>query len=228
MKIFWILLLFLPAIAVAESFQSAFSGFGMQGINGSAGFGFANYQVKTPVSNFRMGQGVFVYAGAERQMGESPFFITVAFNYMTTSGQSFYDYTTLGGVRYQGTDIGFDSNNYQVGLGLKFKFFPSGWARPYVEGGGLFGYHEIKYSSGTQNIAITSGTGNAGDYKKKDGLTGLGYYGEGGLEVDFSEKFGVRSGVRYQETTTQPFETLGGQKVKFTTTIFQIAFLKKF
>ncbi|MBY0314474.1 MAG: outer membrane beta-barrel protein [Bdellovibrionales bacterium] len=212
----------LPTLAQAQNFESAFSAIGLRGITGYAGFGFASYEVTTPSDRFRMDQGIFVYAGVERRFGTSPFFITAAFNYLKTNGESFYDYTTLGGTQYTGQDIGYSASNYQIGMGLKMKLFADSWARPYLEGGGLFGYHELTY---TKNLeTITGGSG----YKRKDGLTGLGYYGEGGIEVDFAETAGIKVGLRYQETTTRPFETLANQKLKFESTIFQIAFLKKF
>lgn len=200
------------------------SGFGMRGIHTYAGFGFADFEVKNPASAFRMDQGIYAFVGGERDINESGTSVTISFNYMTTEGMSFYDYSTLGGVSYTGTDIGFDSSNYQLGLGLKQRFFPNSWLRPYVEGGGLFGYHELKYNGNLGSIVMT-GAGNPNGYKTKDALTGFGYYGEAGVEVDFSDAYGVRIGGRYQITETRKFETLGDQILKFETLVFQFAFL---
>ncbi len=201
------------------------SGFGLKGVNTYGGFGFAEYDVKSPENNFRMDQGIFAFIGGERDINDHGLSVTVSFNYMTTEGQSFYDYSTLGGVRYTGTDIAFDSTNYQLGLGFKQRFFPSGWFRPYVEAGGLFGYHEIKYKGNLSAIQMVAGGGDPNAYKRKDGLTGVGYYGEAGVEVDFSETYGIRVGGRYQITETRAFETLADEKVKFDTLVFQLAFL---
>ena len=143
---------------------------------------------------------------------------------MTTEGMSFYDYSTLGGVRYVGTDIAFDSNNYQLGIGFRQRFFPRSWFRPYVEAGGLFGYHELRYKGNLGGITMI-GAGDANAFKRRDALTGFGYYGEGGIEIDFSETYGIRVGGRYQMTETRAFETLAEQKVKFETLVFQMAFL---
>lgn len=200
------------------------SGFGMKGITTYGGFGFADFDVKSPSSNFRMDQGIFAFIGGERAVNDHGLAVTISFNYMTTEGQSFYDYSTLGGINYSGTDIGFDSANYQLGIGLKQRFFPHSWFRPYIEGGGLFGYHEIKYTDGLGGITMTGG-GDPNAYKRKDGLTGFGYYGEGGIEIDFSETYGVKVGGRYQITETRAFETLAEQKVKFETLVFQLAFM---
>lgn len=223
-----LIIVFLTAMQAAaqQSYRgnSFSSGFGMKGIHAYGGMGFADFEVKSPRTNFRMDQGIYAFIGGERDINERGLSAVLTFNYMTTEGQSFYDYSTLGGVQYTGTDVPFDSTNYQLGLGLKQRFFPSSWFRPYLEAGGLFGYHEIKYNSGGR-ITLAAGAGSPNGFKDKDGLTGFGYYGEGGVEVDFSETYGVKIGARYQVTETRAFETLANQKVKFDTYVFQLGFL---
>ncbi len=196
-----------------------------RGMAGYLGFGVAEFTVLTPTTRFRMDQGTYVYLGGERQIGQTGLFITISVNYMQTSGQSFYDYTTLGGTNYtdNGPEINFDSDHLQLGLGFKFKFFPTSWFRPYGEGGGLFGYHTIRYNA--QPSDLTPGDGG---FKSDDGLTGFGYYAEAGIEVDFSELWGVRAGARYQITETRPFETLGNSKVKYEVRAFQFGIGRKF
>lgn len=224
-----VVLIFILSSASAMA-QSSFrgspfgSGFGLKGVNTYGGFGFADFEVKNPENNFRMDQGIYAFIGGERDLNEHGLSVTISFNYMTTEGQSFYDYSTLGGVNYAGTDIAFDSTNYQLGLGFKQRFFPSSWFRPYIEAGGLFGYHEIKYKGNLSGILMTGG-GDPNGFKRKDGLTGFGYYGEAGIEVDFAETYGVRIGGRYQITETRAFETLAEQKVEFETLVFQLAFM---
>jgi hypothetical protein len=223
----FILILFINSAAWAQSsFRSSpfTSGFGMKGINTYGGFGFTDFEVKSPSSAFRMDRGIFAFIGGEKGLNEIGTSVTISFNYMTTEGQAAYDYSTLSGVGYTGSDIGFDSINYQLGIGLRQRFFPNSWLRPYIEGGGLFGYHEIRYTDNLGSIGVTSG-GDPNGYKRKDGLTGFGYYGEAGLEIDFSETYGVRVGGRYQVTETREFETLGEQKLNFETFVFQLAFL---
>ncbi len=201
------------------------SNLAFRGMAGYLGFGVAEFKVLSPTTRFRMDQGTYIYLGGERQIGQTGLFITISINYMQSSGLSFYDYTTLGGTNYtdNGPEINFDSDHLQLGLGFKFKFFPTGWFRPYGEGGGLFGYHTIKY-----NGAPSDFTPADGGYKSEDGLTGFGYYGEAGVEVDFSELWGMRAGVRYQVTETRPFETLGNEKVKYEVRAFQFGLGRKF
>lgn len=226
MRILFIFVMFL--LSAGAQAQSTFrggssfgSGFGLKGVRTYGGFGFADYDVKSPATDFRMDQGIFAFIGGERDVNDNGLSVTISFNYMTTEGQSFYDYSTLSAnYATTNTQVAFDSNNYQLGLGLKQRFFPSTWFRPYIEVGGLFGYHELKYKGDLSGIG-----GPDENFKRKDGLTGFGYYGEGGVEIDFSDAYGIRVGGRYQATETRAFETLGDQKIKFETLIFQMAFL---
>ena len=221
---------------VAGSFQASAQSFGgtnlaFRGIAGYLGFGVAEFTVLNPTSDFRMDQGTYVYLAGEKEIGQTGLFITMSVNYMQSEGQSFYDYTLLGGSQYQtapGNQVFFDSDHLQLGLGFKFKLFPTSWFRPYGEGGGLFGYHTINYSDSNSAIVQDAGPGNDGGFKAKDGLTGFGYYGEAGIEVDFSEFWGIRAGVRYQITETRPFETLGNEKVKYEVRAFQFGIGRKF
>jgi hypothetical protein len=226
-----LVLLALPGLAQAQAFRgngfrggSFENGFGMKGIDLYGGAGFADFDVKSPSANFRMDQGIYAFIGGQRAVNESGLSVTISFSYMTSEGQSFYSYSTLGGVTYSGTDIGFDNTNYQLGLGLKQQFFPQGWFRPYIEGGGLFGYHEIKYTSRVSTISMT-GSGDPNGFKRSDGLIGFGYYGEAGLEIDFSDNYGIKVGGRYQHTTTRSFETLADQRVKFETLVFLLGMM---
>lgn len=233
----WLCLIALPSVASAQAFRgSGFrggsfeNGFGMKGIDIYAGAGFADFEVKSPSSNFRLDQGIYAFIGGQRDVNDSGLAVTISFSYLTSKGQSFYSYSTLGGVSYDGIDINFNNTNYQLGIGLKQRFFPNGWFRPYVEGGGLFGYHEISYTGPFGAISMTDPNGGAdpNGYKRDDGLIGFGYYGEGGLEIDFTDKWGVKVGGRYQMTETRAFETLGEQKVKFETLVFLLGMMMKF
>lgn len=217
---------FLLIASPSQAQRFAGTNLGFRGMAGYMGFGVAEFTVLSPANNFRMDQGTMLYLGGEKEIGKTGLFITISMNYMTSEGQSFYDYTELGGTQYQtqpGTQISFDSTHLQLGLGLKFKLFPTTWFRPYGEGGGLFGYHTLQYNP--QAGQLTPSTGSP---KMSDALTGFGYYTEAGLEIDFSEVWGIRTGVRYQVTETRPFETLGNAKVKYETRIFQFGIGRKF
>ncbi|MCB0377728.1 MAG: outer membrane beta-barrel protein [Bdellovibrionales bacterium] len=197
-----------------------------RGMAGYAGFGVAEFTVLNPRADFRMDQGTYIYLGGEKEIGHTGLFITINLNFMESSGQSLYDYTALGGTQYQnnpGSQIDFDSSHYQIGMGLKFKLFPTSWFRPYGEGGGLFGFHEVRHNARASDLTVTDG-----NHKTKDTLSGFGYYMEAGLEVDFSEIWGVRAAARYQLTETRPFETLGNEKIKYETRIFFFGIGRKF
>ncbi len=197
-----------------------------RGMAGYMGFGVAEYTVLNPATEFRMDQGIMLYLAGERQIGKTGLFLTISMNFMQSDGQTFYDYTALGGSNYAtnpGTQIDFQSEHLQLGLGLKFKIFPTSFFRPYGEGGGLFGYHTINYRPQSGQLTNTDG-----GEKLKDGLTGFGYYMEAGVEIDFSPLWGIRAGARYQMTETRPFETLGNEKIKYETRIFQFGIGRKF
>ncbi len=222
----------IPALVVFFSTSSLWAqNFGgtnlaFRGMAGYMGFGVAEYTVINPVAEFRMDQGIMLYLAGEKELGKSGLFITISMNFMQSDGQTFYDYTALGGSNYAtqpGTQVEFSSEHMQLGLGLKFKIFPTSFFRPYGEGGGLFGYHTINYSPQSGQL-----TNSDGGEKLKDGLTGFGYYAEAGIEIDFSALWGIRTGVRYQVTETRPFETLGNEKVKYETRIFQFGIGRKF
>jgi opacity protein-like surface antigen len=215
-------------LVTLSSYGQSYGGtnFSPRGINGYMGFGVASFTVLSPEAAFEMDQGQMVYLGADKQFGKSGIFITFSFNYMQTDGESFYNFTRLGGTQYftnPGTEVNFSSDHLQLGLGLKFKMFPTSFFRPYGEGGGLFGYHTIEYSPRAGDINNADGS-----EKLKDSLTGFGYYLEAGIEIDFSESWGIRTGVRYQLTETGEFETLGDQKVKYETRAFHFGLARRF
>ena len=216
----------LCSFSQAQSFGGTNLGF--QGMSGYLGFGVAEFSVLNPANNFRMDQGQYLYLAGEKPIGMTGLSITFSVNFMETGGQSFYDYTTLGGTQYQNdpsvaSEIDFDSEHLQLGIGFKFKIFPTSWFRPYGEAGGLFGYHTINYSPSAGEI-----TPNDGGFKDKDALVGFGYYGEAGVEIDFSEAWGIRTGIRYQITETREFETLANQSVEYEVRAFQFGIGRKF
>lgn len=214
-------------VVTSTSWAQSFGGSSLafKGMAGYMGFGVAEFSILSPSTRFRMDQGTYLYLAGEKQIGLTGLFITISMNYMKTTGQSFYNYTTLGGTNYQdtGPEINFDSQNMQLGLGLKFKIFPTSFFRPYGEGGGLFGYHTIDYKASPNDFTVTDG-----GHKSKDGLTGFGYYAEAGVEIDFSEVWGIRAGARYQITETRPFVTLANEKVKYEVRAFQFGIGRKF
>jgi len=227
----WISMPLAQAQFLGRGSSSGLSSTTFGGFAGYLGFGVAGFTVQSPSDRFRMDEGNYVYVGGERQIGKTGLFITLSANFMTSDGQTFYDYTRLDGDRFTSgqTDITFQSQHWQLGLGLKGKLFPTTWFRPYGEAGGLFGYHTIDYS-GEGAIAPHPSTPNAtpGEEKLSDALTGFGYYGEAGLEIDFTDSWGIRAAVRYQITETRAFDTLADNRVKYEARIFQFAVARRF
>jgi hypothetical protein len=119
--------------ALAQNFGG--SSLGFSGMAGYLGFGVAEFTVLNPSANFRMDQGTYVYLAGEKEIGMTGLFITISINYMQSAGQSFYDYTTLGGVNYSNVapQIDFDSDHLDLGLGFKFKIFPTSFLGPMVK-----------------------------------------------------------------------------------------------
>ena len=192
------------------------------GIAGSAGAGIVLFDVATPASNFRIDQGIYGSISGEKGLGALNLWLTLSLNYLQTEGQTAYNYTTLAGDNYVGTDVPYSTQLFQGGLGVKFKLL-NGWFRPYVEAGGLAGYFQMSYGE-----VATRVTGPGTDAKEKDALLDFGYYYEGGLEIAFSEEFGLRVAARITDNKSKPFETLANQRIDYKTEIYYLSVLKQF
>lgn len=193
------------------------------GVSGSMGYGFTNYVVKSPSQNFSLDNGMFASLAAERGFNFLNLYLDLSLNYLSTTGTANYDYTTLSGVHYTASDVAFQTNLFEAGLGLKLKIIDRYWVRPYVEYGGLGGYYSIRY---TNKASVLSATGS--DYKTTDNATETGQFGEAGLEISFSDKFGIRSAARYTHNTTDSLMTLGNQPVQYDCRIYYFALLAQF
>jgi hypothetical protein len=192
------------------------------GVSGSVGAGIVLFDILSPSSDFRVDQGIFAAANVEKGFG-AHFYLTLTLAYLRTEGQTNYDYTTLSGDNYTGSDVPFTTNLFQGGLGLRFKLIDRSWFRPYVEGGGLAGYYQLKYSN---TDALISGPSNR--EKTTDALLDFGYYAEGGLELSLSGSFGMRLAARWFQSQTKPFETLGDRVVKYRGEVYYLSVLKQF
>lgn len=214
-KLSWVVFLVSGAV-YAQSFKV-----NPKGLSGSAGAGIVLFDIATPSSNFDIDQGIYATLSGEKGVGALNLFVTISLGYLTTQGQTNYDYTALNSVNYSGTGVPFKADIFQTGLGLRFKLLTESWFRPYVEGGGLAGYYMMTYEEDEISGAGTSP-------KTKDALLDFGYYGEAGLELAFSKDFGLRVGMRYTENETKPFETLGDSKIKYTSEVYFFTLLKTF
>lgn len=229
-KIFATLAFFL-ALCMFNSLAFAAGGgsipkFNPKGVSGWAGVGFANFTVKSPENGYKLDRGTSIILGGEKGFNAMNLYLTFGFSYLTTAGQSQYAYSTLSGENYTATDTNFKAELFQASLGLKFKIIDTGWFKPYAEGGGMFGYYSMKYDfNGTQRAALDSvGT----NYKKEDAIIDMGHYLEGGLEVLFSDSFGLKAAARLIRGETKDVETLNKEKIKYEAEVFYLSLLKSF
>ncbi len=186
------------------------------GITGYAGFGFVSYSSNQPTgAKFDIEDGVYTAIGGERGLGAANLYLSLSLNYLKSDGKADYQYTD-GTTDYAAPNAEFNLDIFQVGLGLKLKLIDEYWIKPYVEGGGLFGYLQAKYNG------VPTGA------KRDDALFDFGYYGEGGIEFAFSNTFGLKIGYRQTKNKTKPLQTLGEQKVDYESEVYYLGLLKQF
>lgn len=211
--------LLVAILVMGETASAQFGSIRPRGMRGSAGFGFADYTVLEGANSFKMNNGMFTTIQGEGEVA-GPLFATLSLNYLQTDGRTDYKYSTLSQT-FSGTDLGFNSNTFQIGLGLKVRPFDA-ILSPYAEAGGLIGYYQINYQDAATKISP------AGDYRTKDGVTELGYYGDAGIEVNFTQKFGVKVGYRYHLMETRSANTLSDRKIKYESRIIHFGIITQF
>lgn len=193
------------------------------GVQGSAGVGYADFTIVSPEGEARIDRGTFVAAAIERAFVPH-FYLTLTLSHMNSEGVANYDYTNLSSsTTYTATDVNFRAKLNDLGIGFKLKVIDGYWFRPYLEAGGLGGYHQINYTS---KQAVLAGQGS--DYKMKDTIMGSGYYGEAGIEVAFTDKFGVKLSGRKSYYDTKEMETLGNRSLRFETETYYLSAIMGF
>lgn len=194
---------------------------GNLGLQGSVGAGFVDFSVLSPKQDFRVDRGIFVAASIERGFNVLHSYLTLGLSNMNAEGVANYNYSNLSSsTTYTATDVKFRANVTDLSLGLKIKLIDNYWFRPYIEGGGLGGYHQITYTSKANEL-----TAQGSDHKSKDVVMGSGYYGEAGLEAMFSEKFGVKLSARQSWYSTKSLETLASRPLRYSTETYYFALL---
>lgn len=194
-----------------HSLSQAQSRFQITGVQGSVGAGFTEYQVLSPKSDMRIDRGIYATAAGEKGFDVANLYLTISLGYMDADGVANYDYTNLSSsTTYQVNDVSFKARMMELGLGLKMKLIDDYWFRPYVEGGGIGSWNEVRYTSKSAELSAIGS-----DYKGKDTIMGSGFYGEVGVEVQFSERLGVKIAGRFSEVQTKSLETLGNEKLKY-------------
>lgn len=201
--------------------------FNPKGVNGSAGFGIIDWTVLEPgTARFRFDQGTFAALSVERGFNFFNLYLTLALGYMRGTGQVNYNYTTLAGTNYQAEDVSFTMELFQAGLGLKLKIIDGYWFRPYVEGGGTGGYFTLRYDNLRQKLPVAQQ--NDLDYKTNDSLLDFGRYAEGGVEIAFSDMFGIRGAARFIDSETKKLKTLDDKVLRYQAAIYYMALLVNF
>ncbi len=194
---------------------------GFAGLQGSVGVGFVDYNIQSPRADLKIDRGMMLHGSIERGFNVLHLYLTLGLSHTTAEGVSNYSYTNLSSsTTFSATDVKFKSSITDLSLGIKLKLIDNYWFRPYVEGGGLGGYHQINYTSKTADLAA-----QGLDYKTKDVVMGTGYYGEGGIEAMFSEKFGVKLAARQSVYQTKKMETFGDKPLRFTTETYYFSAL---
>lgn len=197
------------------------SGGGGLGLQGSVGAGFTDYQVSSPKADFEMDRGIFAAVAIERGFNVLHLYLTLTLSHMTAEGYANYTYTNLSSsTTYTATDVKFSSSVTDLGLGLKMKLIDDYWFRPYIEVGGLGGYHQVSYTSKHDTLAASGS-----DYKSKDVVMGSGYYGEAGIEAMFSDRFGVKIAARQSHYETKKLQTLSDRPLRFVSETYYFALL---
>jgi len=224
MRLLIFLLLIFPAFAYAQMPKLPSlptGGGGSLGLQGSVGAGFVDFTVQSPSLDFKIDRGIFVAGQIERGFNVMHLYLTLSLSHMQAEGVSNYQYTNLSSsVTFTATDVKFKSQVTDLGLGLKLKIIEDYWFRPYIEAGGLGGYHQINY---TNKSDVLAAQGN--DYKSRDIVMGSGYYGEGGLEAMFSARFGVKLAARKSYYQTKKLETLANRPLRFESETYYFALL---
>ncbi len=223
---------FFSALALAGAFAMSFPAHaqsaklpslptsGKLGIQGSIGAGFTDFSVQVPSDNFKIDRGIFAAASIERGFG-AHFYLTLTLSNLSAEGIGNYSYTNLSSTTtYTATDVKFRSNVLDLGLGLKFKLIDDYWFRPYIEAGGVGGYHTISYTSKADVLAA-----QGSEYKNKDVVMGSGYYGEAGVEIMFSDAFGVKLAARQSTYQTKKLETLANRPLRYVAETYYFSLL---
>ncbi len=194
---------------------------GTVGLQGSVGAGFADFSIKDPQDDLRVDRGIFAAAAIERGFNVLNLYLTLTLSNLNAEGLANYSYRNLSSATtYTATDIKFTANILDLGLGLKMKLIDKYWFRPYIEGGGLGGYHTINYSSKMDTLAA-----QGSDYKSKDVVMGSGVYGEAGLEAMFAQSFGVKLAARQSTYQTKKLETLQDRTLRFVVETYYFSLL---
>lgn len=194
---------------------------GAAGIRGSAGLGFTDFTVVDPSDNFKMDRGAFSAVAIERGFDVMNLYFTVTISYMGAEGRANYKYVNSStGVTYAANNVNFKANLFDLSLGFKLKLIDHYWFGPYIEGGGMGSFHEVIYTTKLDTLESFGP-----DWKRKDTIMGSGGYAETGIEVNFTEKFGLKFAGRFTDQRSKEVETLNKVKMNLRTETYYFSAL---
>lgn len=198
-----------------------------KGISGSLGAGFITWTTLEPgTANLRFDQGQFVALAGEKGFNILNLYLNLSVAYLKGTGQVNYKYRTLSDELYTATDVNFTNELFQAGLGLKLKIIDGYWFRPYIEGGGTGAWFKITYDNLPSKVVSTPA--NKTNYKKEDSLLDFGRYVEGGIEISFSDNFGLRPAARFIDSETKKLLTLDDKSLRYQAAVYYLALLASF
>ena len=213
-----------PAFAIQglQNIPNLPTGNGMKGFKGSVGAGFTDFNIISPHTDFKMDRGIFLGGTIERGFNILNLYLSLGLSYMNAQGVAKYGYTDLSSSKsYSLNDVAFTATLYELSLGLKCKLIDDYWFKPYVEGGGIGSYNQISYDPAKMNSLTPTGN----DFKSKDVIMGSGYYGEGGLELEFTPTFGLKLAARQSTVQTKKLDTLSVRPLLLQSQTFYLAAL---
>jgi hypothetical protein len=182
----------------------------MKGFKGSVGAGFTDFNILSPHADFEVDRGLFLGGTIERSFNVLNLYLSLGLAYMNAQGTANYNYTDLSkAATYSQNNVNFTATFYELTLGLKCKLIDDYWFKPYIEGGGVGSYYTLNYDQ----AALRNLSSVGDDYKKKDVIMGSGYYGEAGLELEFTPTFGMKLGARQSTVQTKKLDTLAERSV---------------
>lgn len=200
------------AFALTLAAFPAWANEGHTSFDGTLGAGYENLSVQGPANNFKINNGTTFNIQGEKSFGGTPFYLNVGLNYLQTSGNLNYFYSSPTAT-YAANMVNYADNDFQLNVGLRLKFFDGHPIRPYVEAGALAGYMQISYDSSLRTPAVlAAGT----DYKTLDTALEFGYYAEAGFEFQVGQGWGIRLGAHYVNSGSKALVTLNNQSVSYT------------
>ena len=169
------------------------------------------------LNSFSPGGGIFFGPATalgiefEKGVGFDGLYINGALNDVRSSGSASYSYQSSSAL-YLLSPANFSWEEYQLALGLRYKFFEDFPVQPFLGMGLTGGYSTITYGNSLSVPAITM---LGSDYRVADSALDFGHFIEAGFSFYFTHLIGMRLRYVYLEGATRPFDTLKKQMVTY-------------